>query len=504
MIKTYFINSTEALYDDAEFAWLQSLLLEEGIIGDSAGTLGLEVTESDTPAMTVKVSAGKALVEIEKDGRTFKVVVENTAEASVVIPSNTSGSNRVGAVIVRVDVDTEPNTLKSNIGTVEYIAGTGTSPLSDGDITTAVGSDGWYRLADVTVVDSETTILDGDIDDTRERVITNDAATIKDNYSTAVPTGMISPYAGRTAPGNFLLCDGSAVSRSTYAALLAVLCDPKTFTVTIASPAVFTSAGHGLVAGDKISFTTTGGLPSGLAANTIYYVISTGLTTDNFRVALSPTGAAVNTTGSQNGVHTLYISNFGKGDGSTTFNLPDLRSRSVFGKAATAPTTTLDWESSAISSNQVTVPDNFFPYQGQKVQLTTTGSLPSGLSTSTDYYIIRASATLISFASSQANANAGTVISISGGSGVHTMVYTNTAKTIVGQTIGEETHATSKGEMPAHTHTLHIENSNSTSSGNYLQGRTTDRAQIPTDSAGGDGQHNNTPAGIVLNYIIRI
>ncbi len=36
------------------------------------------------------------------------------------------------------------------------------------------------------------------------------------------PTGMISPYAGATAPTSWLLCDGSAVSRTTYAALFAI------------------------------------------------------------------------------------------------------------------------------------------------------------------------------------------------------------------------------------------------------------------------------------------
>lgn len=36
------------------------------------------------------------------------------------------------------------------------------------------------------------------------------------------PTGMVSPYAGFTAPTSWLLCDGSAVSRTTYAALFAI------------------------------------------------------------------------------------------------------------------------------------------------------------------------------------------------------------------------------------------------------------------------------------------
>lgn len=38
-----------------------------------------------------------------------------------------------------------------------------------------------------------------------------------------VPAGVISMYAGTTAPSGYLLCDGSAVSRSTYSALFAVI-----------------------------------------------------------------------------------------------------------------------------------------------------------------------------------------------------------------------------------------------------------------------------------------
>src|SRR5947209_3792877 len=66
---------------------------------------------------------------------------------------------------------------------------------------------------------------------------------------TSVPTGSLLPFAGTAAPTGYLLCDGSAVSRTTEAALFAVI------------------------------------------------------------------GTA-----------------YGKGDGSTTFNLPDMRGRAAFGK----------------------------------------------------------------------------------------------------------------------------------------------------------------------------
>lgn len=41
--------------------------------------------------------------------------------------------------------------------------------------------------------------------------------------SPVIPTGSLFPYAGSSAPTGYLLCDSSAVSRSTYAALFAVI-----------------------------------------------------------------------------------------------------------------------------------------------------------------------------------------------------------------------------------------------------------------------------------------
>lgn len=77
-----------------------------------------------------------------------------------------------------------------------------------------------------------------------------------------------------------------------------------TITVTIASPAVFTWTGHGFSANDKILFRTTGALPTGLTAETVYYVIAAGLTADEFEISATEGGAAINSSGSQSGVHT--------------------------------------------------------------------------------------------------------------------------------------------------------------------------------------------------------
>jgi microcystin-dependent protein len=121
--------------------------------------------------------------------------------------------------------------------------------------------------------------------------------------------------------------------------------------MSIATPGVVTTldnqgnaVAHGLVANEVIVFDSTGALPTGAVAGTPYFVSATGLTTNTFQFStilgggsvatsgtqsgthlLSAYGAQINTSGAQSGVHTATAYPFGAGDGTTTFNIPELR-----------------------------------------------------------------------------------------------------------------------------------------------------------------------------------
>lgn len=95
----------------------------------------------------------------------------------------------------------------------------------------------------------------------------------------------------------------------------------QTFTVTIASPAVFSLTSHGFYEGQPLVFSTTGALPTGLTAGTVYYVISAGLTANAFEVSTSVGGSAVNTSGSQSGTHTATQNLTVRGTGAGTSQL---------------------------------------------------------------------------------------------------------------------------------------------------------------------------------------
>lgn len=89
-----------------------------------------------------------------------------------------------------------------------------------------------------------------------------------------------------------------ALSGNPFASVL-----PRTATITIASPATVTAAGHGLTNGKRVQFTTSGALPTGIFANTTYFVINAA--TDTFNLSATQGGAAIGTSGGQSGTHTM-------------------------------------------------------------------------------------------------------------------------------------------------------------------------------------------------------
>ena len=78
---------------------------------------------------------------------------------------------------------------------------------------------------------------------------------------------------------------------------------PTTATLTITIPCIVSSA---LTLADLTAITlqTTGALPTGVTPGTVYYVRATAAPT-NFNLSATPTGALINTTGTQSGVHSI-------------------------------------------------------------------------------------------------------------------------------------------------------------------------------------------------------
>lgn len=323
-------------------------------------------------------------------------------------------------------------------------------------------------------------------------------------------TGLIVMWSTPIAPDGWLLCNGQAVSRATYADLFPKVAPSATITVTIASPGVVTWTGHEFQNGDKIVFTTTGALPTGITAGVPYYVVNRA--TNTFQISLTRGGTAINTSGSQSGVHTGRFANHGLGDGSTTFNLPDFCGRAPIGPGAN--TFALDFVPADVDTtgNTIAVPWNETLYTGTKVRLATTGGLPSPLATSTDYYVIRISATSIKLATSRQNAlgsssttgASSTPVPIditTQGTGVHTLTVQDLSTRRIGDKVGEETHTETIEEQVAHAHT----HSSGDFDGPTGESENSDNPDYSasTGSTGGSQPANNMSPSFGINFIIK-
>lgn len=84
-----------------------------------------------------------------------------------------------------------------------------------------------------------------------------------------------------------------------------------TATMTIATPCVVTWTNHGLYSGEKVTFATTGALPTGVTAGTLYWVNVIDANTFNLSTSLAyyQAGTYVATSGSQSGTHTVTSAN---------------------------------------------------------------------------------------------------------------------------------------------------------------------------------------------------
>jgi microcystin-dependent protein len=124
----------------------------------------------------------------------------------------------------------------------------------------------------------------------------------------------------------------------------------------------------------------------------------------------------------------------------------------------------------------------------------------TGLSNDTNYYLVRTGNLTFSLATSLANAQNGTLISLSSdGSGAQTFTLTLTTRTR-GDTGGESSHAMSKTEFLAHTHVAPTASGEANNVGST--GFQTTIAGT-TSSVGGNAAMNIMNPFVVLNFLIK-
>ncbi|RME58181.1 hypothetical protein D6779_07060 [Candidatus Parcubacteria bacterium] len=130
----------------------------------------------------------------------------------------------------------------------------------------------------------------------------------------SIPPGVVFPFVGPTPPADYLECNGAAVSRTTYNLLFSALTTTFTGNNT-ANSAIVSGIGSTSHMAPGM-FVEGPGVPVG---TTISTVDSATQITLSAAIPTANTGA------------TFTLFSFGQGDGSTTFNLPDLRGEFIRG-----------------------------------------------------------------------------------------------------------------------------------------------------------------------------
>jgi len=231
--------------------------------------------------------------------------------------------------------------------------------------------------------------------------------------SEIIPPAAVLPYAGASAPEGWLICDGSAVNRTTYAALFAAI-----------------GTSHG------------------------------------------------------------------SGDGSTTFNLPDYRWTFLRGRGSNISVT----GSGTASSNQATFTSHGFNRTGVKARLSS-GTL-SGLGTSTDYWVIVVDANTLAFATSKANAIAGTRAAISGANSAVIVQYEDPdagsrAANTVGGNSAANVGSVQTDDFKSHNHRLNT--GAVAANGPYVSAFYGSDANYSQSTGGNETR----PTNVSVNYIIK-
>lgn len=136
--------------------------LHEGVVGvfDNHDE-ELEVVEAGTPAMSVVVEPGSALVGLAPEGCFYT----NSADNPLTIADNSSGSTRYDYIVVELDLSQSAGSDTCELKVVQGTPGAGVPSLTQTASVYQLG------LATVEVADGETAITDSEITDARSFIL---------------------------------------------------------------------------------------------------------------------------------------------------------------------------------------------------------------------------------------------------------------------------------------------------------------------------------------------
>ena len=186
--------------------------LTNSLIGGSSGVSAvddMEVTQSSSVGMSVDVATGSGFVVGTSSSLQGAYHCTNESTTTVSISASDPSNDRIDLIVLQV-VDSEYVGGSTNEVQLNVVEGTAAASPSAPSVPASS-----LLLAEVLVEAGVTSILNAAITDRR--------ALAKVAAAAGSPTGTLNPFAGASAPTGWLLCDGTAVSRTLYADLFTVV-----------------------------------------------------------------------------------------------------------------------------------------------------------------------------------------------------------------------------------------------------------------------------------------
>ena len=193
-------------------------------------------------------------------------------------------------------------------------------------------------------------------------------------------------------------------------------------------------------------------------------------------------GSAVNRT-AQASLFGVIGTTYGAGDGSTTFNLPDLKGRVVAGLGGSLIDTSAVVNGAVSNFTQVNLTGNLGGTIVQGMAVSGPG-IGSGIT--------------VQIVTNQNTIHLSSAVTLSDG-----VRLTFATTESLGDTGGAKTHTLTESEMPSHNHSAALSGISGTLQFPGVIGGGNKLVSANTSNTGGDEAHNNVQPTIILNYIIK-
>jgi hypothetical protein len=156
----------------------------------------------------------------------------------------------------------------------------------------------------------------------------------------------------------------------------------KTATISIGNPAIISNTAHELLPNYQIKFSTSGVLPAGIVADTVYYVLTAGFSQNSFRISAEKQGTPIQTSGTQSGIHKYTVEGLAVAILRENYNYVEITTFPLQPFRATRKACTISIGNPGV----VTLASHGFS-AGDVIRFETEGVLPTGIIESRQFWV---------------------------------------------------------------------------------------------------------------------